>query len=158
MTIDVFGYTVDLAFLGQMTAAYVLALPIGFDREHSRRSAGLRTFPIVSVASCGFLLIALDVFGDDPIALARVLYGLMTGIGFIGGGAIVKESGTVHGTATAASIWATAGIGAAVAFDRYGIAITITLFTLFTLWAFKPIKGAMETRHHGGTHSDDGPQ
>lgn len=144
MSFELFGHTIDLTFLREMSIAYVLALPIAFDRERTKRSAGLRTFPIVSVASCGFLLIALDVFGDDPRALARVLYGLMSGIGFIGGGAIVKDGGTAHGTATAASIWATAAIGAAVAFDRHGIAISITGFTLATLWLFKPIKGAFD--------------
>jgi putative Mg2+ transporter-C (MgtC) family protein len=104
MTVELFDYALDLGFLRELAITYVLALPIAFDRERNNRSAGLRTFPIVSLASCSFLLVARDVFGDDPQALARVVYGLMTGIGFIGGGAIVKEAGTAHGTATAASM------------------------------------------------------
>ena len=140
MTMEVFGHPLDLTFLRELLIAYVLALPIAFDRERSNRSAGLRTFPIVSVASCGFLLIARDLFGDDPQALARVVYGLMTGIGFIGGGAIVKQEGSAHGTATAASIWSTGAVGLAVAFDRYGIAISVALITFLTLFLFRPIK------------------
>jgi putative Mg2+ transporter-C (MgtC) family protein len=141
MQVEIFGHVVSLAFLPELIAAYVLALPIAYDRERTQRSAGLRTFPIVSLASCGFLLIARDALGDDPDALARVMYGLMTGIGFIGGGAIIKQDGATHGTATAASIWSTGAIGAAVAFDRWGIAVALALFTFLTLLVFRPIKG-----------------
>jgi len=143
MTIELYGHVISLAFLPGLIIAYVLALPIAFDRERSQRSAGLRTFPIVSLASCGFLLLARQALGDDADALARVLYGLMTGIGFIGGGAIIKQGGSTHGTATAASIWCTGAIGAAVAFDRFGIALALALFTFLTLLVFKPIKDLM---------------
>jgi putative Mg2+ transporter-C (MgtC) family protein len=143
MSVELFGHVFRLAFLPELIIAYVLALPIAFDRERSQRSAGLRTFPIVSLASCGFLLLARQALGDDADALARVLYGLMTGIGFIGGGAIIKQAGSTHGTATAASIWCTGAIGAAVAFDRFGIALALALFTFLTLLVFKPIKDLM---------------
>jgi len=150
MSIELYGHVISLAFLPELIIAYVLALPIAFDRERSQRSAGLRTFPIVSLASCGFLLLAREALGDDADALARVLYGLMTGIGFIGGGAIIKQAGTTHGTATAASIWCTGAIGAAVAFDRLGIAVALALITFLTLLVFKPIKGLI----HDGPSAD----
>jgi putative Mg2+ transporter-C (MgtC) family protein len=158
MILELFGYPLDLTFLRELLIAYALALPIAFDRERSHRSAGLRTFPIVSVASCGFLLIARDLFGDDPQALARVVYGLMTGIGFIGGGAIVKQEGAAHGTATAASIWSTGAVGLAVAFDRYGIAISVALVTFLTLFLFRPIKQVMGVREvvQPGARDEDG--
>ncbi|MGB8510923.1 MAG: MgtC/SapB family protein, partial [Pyrinomonadaceae bacterium] len=72
--------------------AYLLALPVAWDREQNARSAGLRTFPLVAVASCGYILLARSVFGrgGDLSAEARIVQGLMTGIGFIGGGAILK--------------------------------------------------------------------
>jgi putative Mg2+ transporter-C (MgtC) family protein len=143
MSVELYGHVISLAFLPEMLIAYVLALPIAFDRERSQRSAGLRTFPIVSLASCGFLLLAREALAGDADALARVLYGLMTGIGFIGGGAIIKQAGSTHGTATAASIWSTGAIGAAVAFNRYGIALALALFTFLTLLVFKPIKDLM---------------
>lgn len=144
ITIKIFGQALDLSFLVKFTIAYLLALPIALDRERSHRSAGLRTFPIVSMASCRFLLLARDLFGLESEPMARVLYGLMTGIGFIGGGAIVKGGDRAHGTATAASIWSTAAIGAAVAVDRYGIAVAIALFTVGTLLLFKPVKDAID--------------
>jgi putative Mg2+ transporter-C (MgtC) family protein len=105
-------------------------MPIAFDRERTNRSAALRTFPIVSLASCSYILVACDMFGDDPQSIARVLYGLMTGIGFIGGGAIIKEGGGAHGIATAASIWGTGAIGASVAFHYYGKEVLRTVQAL----------------------------
>jgi putative Mg2+ transporter-C (MgtC) family protein len=90
------------------------------------------------MASCGYLL----VLGSQPDAAAqsRVLQGLITGIGFVGGGAILKEGATVKGTATAASIWNAGVIGAAVAMGQYEIAILLAALNLFTLRALLPIK------------------
>ncbi len=113
--------------------AYLLALPVAWDREEHARGVGLRTFPLVSVASCGYLLLAVSVFGGSHESQARILQGLMSGIGFIGGGAILKHGMTVHGTATAASIWNTGAIGAAVACGRYEIAVVLSLIDFITL-------------------------
>ena len=75
--------------LTQIGAAYLLALPVAWNRERQARSAGLRTFPLVSVAACGYMLIGIQVL-DTTDAEARVLYGIIAGMGFIGGGAILK--------------------------------------------------------------------
>ena len=122
-----------------MAIAYVLAIPIAWDRETHVRSAGLRTFPLVAVASCGFMLLGISVLSSTD-AEARVLYGIMTGIGFIGGGAILKDKGRVSGTATAASIWNTGAIGTAVAWSRFEIAVLLSLLNFFTLWALGRVK------------------
>ncbi len=121
-----------LSHLATMGLAYVLAFPLGWDRERGQRGAGLRTFPLVSVAACGYMLTGIDVLGS-PDAQARVMYGIVTGIGFIGGGAILKDKGSVTGTATAASIWNTGAIGVAVAWGRYEIAVLLTLLNFVTL-------------------------
>lgn len=126
----------DLFTLG---TAYLLALPIAWDREVGGHSAGLRTFPLVAVASCAFILLGIDVL-EGSQSQARILYGLMSGIGFIGGGAILKSDGTVHGTATAASIWLTGAVGACTAYQRYDLAIALSLVTFFTLRVGKRIK------------------
>ena len=86
------------------------------------------------------MLIGSSVAGGDPDALAKLLYGLMTGIGFIGGGAILKDGATVKGTATAASIWNTGAVGAAVAFHRYEIAVVLAFISFIILSLAKPIK------------------
>jgi putative Mg2+ transporter-C (MgtC) family protein len=119
--------------LAVLSLAYVLALPIGWDREKEARSAGLRTFPLVALASCGFIEATEDFFKDSEHAMAYVVEGLMTGMGFIGGGAILKHGASVYGTATAASLWATGAMGAAVGLGSYEVALTIALFTFLTL-------------------------
>jgi putative Mg2+ transporter-C (MgtC) family protein len=123
----------------KLAIAYILALPIGWDRERSDRSAGLRTFPLVAIAGCSFVLIAQQVLKSQD-AQARVIEGLMTGVGFIGGGAILKQGGETRGTATAASLWATGAVGAAVGYQLYDIAIVISLATFLTLRFARPFK------------------
>ena len=125
-------WSLVLSHLYHLGIAYALAFPIGFDRERESRGAGLRTFPLVAVASCGYMLVGIDVLGSTD-AEARVIYGLMTGIGFIGGGAILKGRGSVHGTSTAASVWNTGAIGLAVAWNRYEIAVVLALINFVTL-------------------------
>ncbi|MGD0438822.1 MAG: MgtC/SapB family protein [Bryobacteraceae bacterium] len=128
--------------LEQMGVAYGLTVAIGWDREREAHSTGVRTFPIVGMASCGFLLI----LGNHPDSgdQSRLLQGLITGIGFLGAGAILKEGLTVHGSATAASVWNAAVIGASVAMGRYEIAVILAALNLFTLRALLPIKNRID--------------
>ena len=123
-----------------VTVAYVLALPVAWNREKEAKSAGLRTFPLVAVASCGYMLVAMSVLGSSADSVSRIIQGLITGIGFVGGGAILKDRGSVHGTATAASIWNTGAIGAAAAFKRYEIAIVLSAINFATLRLLTPLK------------------
>jgi putative Mg2+ transporter-C (MgtC) family protein len=108
-------------------------LPIGWNREKEARSAGLRTFPLVALASCGFVQGTERITGSEPEAVARIVEGVITGIGFIGGGAILQIKDRVQGTATAASIWATGAMGTAVGVGSYDVAIVISLMTFMTL-------------------------
>lgn len=124
--------------------AYLLTATIGWDREQEAHSAGVRTFPIVGMASCGYLL--LLGYQPDVNAQSRLLQGLITGIGFIGGGAILKDGTTVRGTATAASVWNAGVIGAAVAMNHFGIAITLAVLNLFTLRALLPLKKKLDRK------------
>lgn len=133
-------WDVVLSNLVHILVAYLIALPIGWERERNGAGMGLRTFPLVALASCGYLLVAKDLVGASPDAQSRVIQGLLGGIGFIGGGAILKEGGTVHGTATAASIWSTGAIGLAVAFDHLEIAIVLGLVNFLTLRWLTPLK------------------
>ena len=132
--------------LQQLAITLVLTAAIGWDREREAHSTGIRTFPIVGMASCGYLLI----LGPQPdvAAQSRVLQGLITGIGFIGGGAILKGETTVRGTATAASVWNAAVIGAAVAMNHYGIAIILAVLNLVTLNALLPLKNWVDRKYH----------
>ena len=136
----------------RVAAAFVLAIPIGWERHKSERNLGLRTFPIVAMAACGFMLIAKNVPGGNPETQARLIQGLIGGIGFIGGGAILKEGTSVRGLATASSIWCTGAIGAAVAFERTEIAVVLSLITFLTLRLLTPI---VETDDYGSTEEKD---
>jgi putative Mg2+ transporter-C (MgtC) family protein len=126
--------------LMKLAIAYVLTLPIGWDREKRDRSAGLRTFPLVAVASCGFVLSGFTMLRDVPQAQARIIEGVITGIGFIGGGAILKGEQSVHGTATAASLWGTGAIGVAVGLGAYDVAVVVAVFIILTLRLLSPLK------------------
>ncbi len=127
---------IDLLRVG---IAFALAVPIGWERHESKRNLGLRTFPIVAMAACGFMLIINNMPGANAETHARLIAGLISGIGFIGGGAILKEGMNVRGLATAASIWCTGAIGAAVAFQRIEIGVILSLITFLTLRLLTPI-------------------
>jgi len=133
----------------QLGVTYVLTAVIGWNREKEEHSTGLRTFPIVGMASCGYLL----VLGSPPdiTAQSRVLQGLITGIGFVGGGAILKEGATVRGTATAASIWNAGVIGASVAMNHLEIAVLLAALNLFTLRALLPLKIWIDRKRDSGS-------
>lgn len=130
-----------LPHLAALGAAYVLALPIGWDREKAERSAGLRTFPLVALATCGFVQASETLLAQHPEGAARIVDGIITGIGFIGGGAIVKHGTAVLGTATAASLWATGAMGVAVGLGAYDVATVISVLIFVTLRFVVPHKG-----------------
>ena len=79
---------------------------------------------------------------NSPDGMARIIQGVITGIGFIGGGAILKQGAAVKGTATAASLWATGATGAAVGLGSYDVAVAVALFTFLTLRAITPIENS----------------
>ena len=123
-----------------LIVAYLLALPIGWNREKAERTAGLRTFPLVAVTSCGFVLAAQSMTGESPEALARIIEGIVVGVGFIGGGAILRHKETVRGTSTAASLWVTGAIGVSVGLGSLDVAVILTVMTFGTLWMLSPLK------------------
>ena len=148
------NWNTELADIGKLVLAYTLALPVGWYREKEAHSIGVRTFPLVAMASCGYVLVAGPLGQTDLTAQSRVIQGLVAGIGFIGGGAILKAEGSVHGTATAASIWLFGVVGAAVAQNRYFMAILLTLLNLFALRVLLPVKRKLDDRKKTGGDND----
>ncbi|HEY7886240.1 MAG TPA: MgtC/SapB family protein [Cellvibrionaceae bacterium] len=128
-----------LEHLFRMGSALLLTLPMAFNREQTARGGGIRTFPLVAIAACAYMLVGMQVFSSDE-AQAKVMYGIITGIGFIGGGAILKNSDHIIGTATAASIWNTGAIGVAVAYHRYEIALVLSITNFMILKFATPFK------------------
>jgi putative Mg2+ transporter-C (MgtC) family protein len=143
MAIDWYGAWHDIS---RLAVAYLLVLPVGWYREREAHSVGVRTFPLVAMASCGYVMLAMPTYHNSIEAQSRVIQGLVAGIGFIGGGAILKAEGNVHGTATAASIWTTGVVGAAVAQDRFFMALTLATMNLFALRVLLPLKLKLDTR------------
>ena len=128
------------SMLLRLAVAFALGLPVGWEREHRELSPGLRTFPLVATGACAFLLIAQHVFPSDAGAQAYAFQAVLSGIGFIGGGAIIKGKGDVKGIATAVCIWITAAVGAAVAYELYLLGATLSLATLAALQLLNPLK------------------
>jgi putative Mg2+ transporter-C (MgtC) family protein len=107
---------------------------IGIQRERAGKPAGVRTHMLVSSGAAVFL-IASGEFGMDPDSISRVIQGLVTGIGFLGAGAILKlyDKRAVEGLTTAAGIWMTAALGVAVGLGRFGLALVATFLAWMTL-------------------------
>jgi putative Mg2+ transporter-C (MgtC) family protein len=143
MQIDWLGTRDDIF---KLVVAYLLALPVGWYREREAHSIGVRTFPLVAMASCGYVLLGAPPYQQSLEAQSRIIQGLVAGMGFIGGGAILKARGNVHGTATAASIWNTGVVGAAVAQNRYALAATLAALNLFALRVLMPLKEKLDGR------------
>jgi putative Mg2+ transporter-C (MgtC) family protein len=127
----------DAQILLRLVLSWILSGLIGLERQVHRRSAGLRTHILVSLGSCLIMLTSLYVFdiyknqtGMDP---ARIAAGVITGIGFLGAGTIIREREGIKGLTTAASLWVVAGIGLAVGCGFYRAAIYATALTLIAL-------------------------
>lgn len=126
---------------GRLALAAGLGAVIGAEREHHGRSAGLRTQLLVCMGAALAMVVSIH-FGAvyqnstshtlsvDP---ARVAYGIMAGIGFLGGGVIIRSASGVRGVTTAASLWCTSAIGLACGFGMYGVAIFATIVVFFAL-------------------------
>jgi putative Mg2+ transporter-C (MgtC) family protein len=139
----------------RLALAYALALPIGWNREKEDRTVGLRTVPIVAIAACGFIMLGMAIPGATPDSYSRILQGLVTGIGFIGGGAILRDKGSITGTATAASIWNVGIVGAAVGFGVFHIAIVLTVINLLTLKILAPVKGRLDADQRAAASANE---
>lgn len=105
-----------------------LAIVIGYDREKRNKAAGVRTNLIVAVISCLIMILSIKIAGSDlglsnSADPARLAAQVISGIGFLGAGTIIKQEDKIEGLTTAASLWGVAGIGLAVGYGLYGLAI-----------------------------------
>ncbi len=99
------------AFLYKILLAIVAGVLIGIEREFKGKDAGLKTNMLVSVGACVFVILSLQFQGNKYIDITRVLSQVVTGVGFLGAGVILKKGGTVKGLTTAATIWCSAAAG-----------------------------------------------
>ncbi len=122
----------------RLIAATILGAAIGYERETAGKAAGLRTHVLVTLGTCVFVLAGLG-YGMNSDGLSRVIQGIVTGIGFIGAGSILKldDERRIHGLTTAAGIWMAAAVGVAVGLGELGLAILATIVSLIVLIVLK---------------------
>jgi len=135
----------DLQMVMRLLLTLVLSGLIGLERQVHRRDAGLRTHILVALGSCLIMLTSLYVFDiyKDRIALdpARIAAGVITGIGFLGAGTIMRDQEGVRGLTTAASLWVVAGLGLAVGCGFNRVAIYTTVLVLIVLHFLRFVEG-----------------
>ena len=115
---------------------------MGFERRSSDKPAGLRTLSLVAVGSALFTIIS--VFGFENADQSRISDQIVTGVGFLGAGAILRSGTSISGLTTAATIWATAAIGIAVGSGLYIASVAGTVLMLVILYVFAPSRNADE--------------
>lgn len=139
----------ELELFGKVLLAGVLGFVIGLEREYMGSEAGDRTFSLVALGSALFTCLSVSIFGaaagNDA---SRVAANIVTGVGFLGAGMILKDGGRVRGLTTAAGIWAVAAVGMAVATDRYLLAVltSLLIMAVFAAERFLSVKQARSPR------------
>ncbi|MBC8087472.1 MAG: MgtC/SapB family protein [Phycisphaerae bacterium] len=130
-----------LHVLIRLSAAAILGAVVGYQRERARKPAGLRTHMLVCLGTAVFVL-ACTGSGMSTDGVLRVVQGVVTGIGFLGAGSILKlnEERDIQGLTTAAGVWMTAAIGVAVGLGSLGVALLSTFFTLAVLALVRPLE------------------
>lgn len=142
-----------IQYILSLTSAIILGFILGLERELTNKQAGLRTHIFVCLGSCIFTLLSIHGFptfalGDNVVVAnatgvrdtARIAAQIVTGIGFIGAGTVMRNGSTVHGLTTAATLWLAAGIGMACGCGKFDIAIISTLFSVLVLICVKWIE------------------
>jgi len=132
-------------FVWRLLLSAGLGAVIGLEREYRRKPAGLRTNILIAIGSALFTILSISMTAStgDP---SRVAGQIVTGIGFLGGGAILRNRDTVHGMTTAATIWVNAAIGVACGIGQYELATVSTALTLVVLVVLPPIETYFERR------------
>ena len=126
-----------------LLVSLVLGTAVGWERQVGRKPAGLRTHALVCVGSTLFVLLTVHAatdYGGGSVDPTRIIHGVVTGVGFLGAGSIMRQEGFVHGLTTAASIWMVAAIGVAVGVHAWTLAITGTVLALIVLEAYRWIE------------------
>jgi len=122
-----------------------LGAAIGLEREYRNKPAGLRTNILIALGSALFTIVS-SLIGHEPGNTDRISAQIVTGIGFLGGGAILRSGNTVYGMTTAATIWVNAAIGVAAGAGHFALATVAAALTLVVLVVLPPIEAYFERR------------
>ena len=122
----------------RIVISFILGVLIGIERGISHKTVGFRTMSLVCVGSTGFKLIS--IYGFHHVDTSRVAAQIVTGIGFLGAGAILHRGYITKGLTTAAALWVSAAVGMACGCGMFVLAFVITLMSIILLWVLKPFK------------------
>lgn len=134
--------------------AVVFGAAIGLEREFSGKAAGLRTNVLICLGAAVFTIISKKMAGETG-SLTRIAAQIVTGVGFLGAGAIIQDRGGVHGLTTAATIWLVASIGMACGAGFYALAAISTLIAIVVLVGFGQLEKPLE--HYGKKRKPQDP-
>src|SRR5205823_7194164 len=132
-------------FVFRLMLAAGLGAAIGLEREYRRKPAGLRTNILIALGSAVFTIMSIQL-GHAAGTPDRIAAQLITGIGFLGGGAILRSGTSIHGMTTAATIWVNAAVGMAAGAGRFRMAAATVVITLLVLAALPPLEDFVEQR------------
>lgn len=124
----------------RLALAMVLGAAVGIEREYRGHPAGLRTMALVSVGSCLFTAAGFFILPGHVTDPTRIAAQVVTGVGFLGAGAIFRSEDSVRGLTTAATVWVVAAIGMAAGFGLYRLAVAGTAVALLGLVGIRPIE------------------
>jgi putative Mg2+ transporter-C (MgtC) family protein len=147
--ISVLWIVEQLEPIGRLLLAGALGAVLGAERTIRQRAAGFRTNILIALGSALFTLVSMEMAeanGGDP---TRIPSQIVTGIGFLGGGAILRQQGDIRGLTTAATVWVNAAVGMAAGAGYYSLAIVSTITALLVLTTFLRIERRLEERVGG---------
>ncbi len=128
-------YISNIELIARLLLATALGAIIGFEREAKNKPAGVRTHALVCLGACVFTLVSMSFGSFANVDPSRVAAGIVTGIGFLGAGAIFRSETRIRGLTTAADLWVVSAIGLAVALGEYITAVTTALIVFFILYS-----------------------
>lgn len=124
--------------------ALIFGTGIGLERELSGKAAGLRTNVLICIGAAVFTIISAKMGGQTGDSSTRIAAQIVTGVGFLGAGAIIQDRGGIHGLTTAATIWIVASIGMACGNRLFLLATLVTIFSILTLIGLRKLADKME--------------
>lgn len=149
-------------FINRIICALFAGILIGLERQIRQRNAGLVTNALVSVGACIFILtsecvILADIQGQGPVNYdnLRVLSQVVTGIGFLGAGVIMRDGLTIHGLNSAATLWCSAAVGCLCGYGMWRYAVVASAVILFINWVLKWVERKLGNIPVNKTHDDD---
>lgn len=147
-------FLLDWQDIAGLALAAFLGAIIGLEREVHDKPAGLRTNMLICLGAAIFTTISRYMESGDGFANARITAQVVTGVGFLGAGAIIRDRGGVHGLTTAAGIWLVAGIGVACGAKYYDLAIISAALVFVVLFGLSFVPKNIQHRQHGHTDSE----